>query len=56
MIVTENDIEKKMFICYVCGKLLKVGDSYEKITTYSKKKIVVHTDCICGKGENNVKN
>ena len=52
MIVTENDIEKKMLICYVCNKLLEVGDRYEKITTHSKKKIVIHTDCICRKGEN----
>ena len=51
MIVTENDIEEKMLICYTCNKPLNVGDRYEKITTYSKKEIVVHTDCIYGKGE-----
>lgn len=46
MIVTEKDLEKKVLTCYVCNKPLEVGESYEKITTHSKKKIIVHTDCI----------
>ena len=50
-IVTENDIEKKMLMCYVCNKPLEVGDRYETIKTNRKSKIVVHTDCICKKGE-----
>lgn len=50
MIVTEKDSEKHS-ICYVCDKMLLVGQSYENITTHSKTKIVVHSDCISGKGE-----
>ena len=46
MIVSEKDIEKKVLTCYVCDKMLEVGQSYEMITTNSKKEIVVHTDCI----------
>ena len=46
MIVTEKELEKKLLICYCCNKPLETGQSYEKITTHSKKKIVVHTDCI----------
>ena len=51
MIVTKEDLENKFMNCYVCGKLLEVGQSYEKITTHSKRKIVVHTDCIRKGGE-----
>jgi hypothetical protein len=52
MIVNENDLKKySMIICYVCGKPMEVGQSYEKITTHSNAEIVVHTDCICRKGE-----
>jgi hypothetical protein len=51
MIVTEKDLEKHPMICYSCDKLIEVGQKYEKITTHSKQKILVHTDCICGKGE-----
>ena len=45
MIVTEKDVEKHS-TCYICNKILLVGQSYEKITTHSKNKIVVHTECI----------
>ena len=53
MIVTEKDIEKKVLICYVCDKPLEVGDRYETIKTKRKSKLIIHTDCICGKGESN---
>jgi RNase P subunit RPR2 len=50
MIATEEGLKDKLVYCYVCNKPLKVGQSYEKITTHSNNEIVVHTDCICGKG------
>lgn len=51
MIVNKEDLKKySMIICYICAKPMEVGQSYEKITTHSKQKIVVHTDCICRKG------
>ena len=50
MIVTKEDSEKYS-CCYVCDKPLLVGQSYEKVTTHSKRKIVVHTDCIRKGGE-----
>lgn len=49
MIVTEDDIEKNKLsqkYCDLCGKSFEVGQSYEKITTHSKQKIIVHTECI----------
>ena len=47
MIVTENDLKKySMICCHVCAKPMEVGQSYEEITTHSKRKIVVHTSCI----------
>lgn len=46
MIVTEKDLEKKTLMCHICNKPLEVGDRYEEITTHSKRKIVIHTDCI----------
>ena len=46
MIVTENDIEKnKLPCCSLCDKEFKVGESYEKITTHRKSKLVIHTEC-----------
>lgn len=46
MIVNSKDIEQKPMYCHVCDKALEVGQSYEKITTHGRKKIVVHTNCI----------
>lgn len=46
MIATEKEVEKNLMTCHVCYEAIKVGESYEKITTHSKKKIIVHTDCI----------
>jgi hypothetical protein len=46
MIVTENDLKKYIMICHCCNKRMEVGQSYEKITTHSKSKLVLHTECI----------
>lgn len=43
---TEKEVEKCLLVCYCCNKVIMLGQSYEKITTHNKKKIVVHTDCI----------
>jgi hypothetical protein len=53
MIVTEKDISDKgslkYKVCNVCNKEFKTGQSYEKITTHRKSKLIIHTGCI-GKG------
>ena len=49
MIVTENDLKNyKIYqpYCDICGKAFKLNESYEKITTHSKRKLIIHTDCI----------
>jgi len=49
MIVTEDDLNKNKLsqkYCDVCGKDFKVSESYEKITTHRKSKLMIHTDCI----------
>ena len=49
MIVLKDDLddEKKLKdkVCSLCGKPFKVGESYEKITTRRKSKLVIHTEC-----------
>ena len=49
MKVTKKD---NVMLCCVCNKPLSVGDTYEKITTSRGSELIVHTDCICEKGEN----
>ena len=51
MFPTEKEVDKCLLVCYCCNKVITAGQSYEKITTHSKRKIVVHTDCICEKGD-----
>lgn len=46
MIVNKEDLKHNFIICYVCGKVLEEGQSYEKIITHSKAEITVHTNCI----------
>jgi hypothetical protein len=41
--VTKKD---DVMVCHICGNPLKVGDTYERITTTRGSEIVVHTDCI----------
>lgn len=38
-------IKKK---CDICDLKFELGDSFERITTHSKRKILLHTDCIKG--------
>lgn len=56
MIVSEDDLINTSKLqykkCHICDKEFQIGQSYEKITTHRKSKLVVHTDCICRKGEN----
>jgi len=57
MIVTEKDVSEKgklkYKVCNICNKGFEAGQRYEKITTHSHSKLIIHTDCICGKGEVN---
>jgi len=50
MIVLKDDLddEKKLKykVCNLCGKPFEVGQSYEKITTHRKSKLIIHTECI----------
>lgn len=50
MIVTEEDLNSdkglKDKICSLCSKEFQVGESFEKIMTHRKSKLILHTDCI----------
>ena len=50
MVVAESDLENptKLLgkICNLCDKPFEVGQSYEKITTKRKSKLLIHTECI----------
>lgn len=50
MIVTEDDLINTSKLqykkCYICDNGFETGQSYEKITTHRKSKLIVHTDCI----------
>ena len=50
MIVVEDDLEKptklKYKYCNLCDKPFEVGQLYEKVTSHSKTKMILHLDCI----------
>ena len=50
MIVLEDDLddERKLKdkVCSLCGKSFVIGESYEKIVTRRKSKLVIHTECV----------
>jgi len=50
MIVLKDDLDDKKKlkykVCSLCGKPFVIGESYEKITTKRKSKLIIHTDCI----------
>jgi hypothetical protein len=49
MIVKEDDLENNKLskkYCDLCDKPFEVGQSYEKITTHRKSKLIIHTECI----------
>jgi hypothetical protein len=50
MIATEKNVIYDTMVCHVCSKIIKSGESYEKIITVRKSELIVHTDCI-KKGE-----
>jgi len=37
--------------CDICEQPFVLGQSFERITTHSHRELIIHTECICGKGE-----